>query len=168
MTARKESYLEKLRDPRWQKKRLEILDRDGWACQRCGETTKTLHVHHRLYHEGYDPWDYDQHELLTLCEDCHEYETLHCAQQGRDLINSLKQRGLLSDDLASIACNIEMGEPWSFHSDIVVDLLAVLFCDPTAMAVASAAVSEYRRNPLAQSKQSASKELAGTRSELAL
>ena len=38
------TYLEKLKDPRWQKKRLEILERDGWKCMACGEKEKTLRV----------------------------------------------------------------------------------------------------------------------------
>lgn len=42
-------YIEKLRDPRWQKKRLQILERDGFACQSCYDTETTLHVHHCTY-----------------------------------------------------------------------------------------------------------------------
>ena len=30
-------YSEKLKDPRWQKKRLEILERDNFRCQYCGD-----------------------------------------------------------------------------------------------------------------------------------
>lgn len=44
----KKSYAEKLRDPRWQKKRLKIFERDGWACQDCRSTTNTLNLHHLL------------------------------------------------------------------------------------------------------------------------
>lgn len=64
------SYADKLRDPRWQRARLEVFGRDGWACRRCGETAKTLHVHHREY-VGADPWDTPPALLETLCEDCH-------------------------------------------------------------------------------------------------
>lgn len=68
----KRTYAEKLRDPRWQKKRLEILERDEWRCRRCGDPTKTLHVHHGYYEPGYEPWDYDSRTMWTLCEECHE------------------------------------------------------------------------------------------------
>lgn len=45
---KKESkYSQLLKDPRWQKKRLEILDRDDWKCTHCEAEHKTLHVHHR-------------------------------------------------------------------------------------------------------------------------
>ena len=60
---------EKLLDPRWQKKRLLILNRDGFACKYCGETKKTLHVHHDSYCG--DPWDTPDEDLITCCKDCH-------------------------------------------------------------------------------------------------
>jgi 5-methylcytosine-specific restriction endonuclease McrA len=66
------TYAEKLRDPRWQKKRLAILERDEFRCRDCCADDKTLHVHHCLYIAGKEPWDYFDEELRTLCEDCHE------------------------------------------------------------------------------------------------
>jgi hypothetical protein len=65
------TYSEKLKDPRWQRKRLEILQRDSFTCQDCGDSESTLHVHHCLYIWGHDPWDYAPGELRTLCETCH-------------------------------------------------------------------------------------------------
>lgn len=69
MAEGKKSYSEKLRDPRWQKKRLEILSRDEWKCKLCGDEKNTLHVHHNEY-EG-EPWDAPSDSLETLCEHCH-------------------------------------------------------------------------------------------------
>jgi hypothetical protein len=66
------TYAEKLRDPRWQKKRLEVLEAAGWACEWCSSSTKTLHVHHGYYRKGASPWDYGQEYLHALCYDCHE------------------------------------------------------------------------------------------------
>ncbi len=66
------TYSEKLRDPRWQRKRLEIMNRDNFECQRCHSATSTLNVHHRAYLKNRDPWDYQDHMLTTLCEPCHE------------------------------------------------------------------------------------------------
>lgn len=65
------SYADKLKDPRWQKKRLEVMERDGFACRDCGEKSKTLHVHHCIYERG-GPWNTTPMYLLTLCHDCHE------------------------------------------------------------------------------------------------
>ena len=65
----KKSYSQKLRDPRWQKRRLEILNRDDFRCQVCGAEDQTLHVHHRRYQS--DPWESPDEDLETLCETCH-------------------------------------------------------------------------------------------------
>lgn len=68
------TYAEKLKDPRWQKKRLHIFNRDGWACTVCKSTTNTLQVHHLRYFKNCDPWEYDDMFLTTLCELCHKAE----------------------------------------------------------------------------------------------
>lgn len=68
------TYGEMLKDPRWQKKRLTILNRDNWMCQHCHSTAKTLHVHHKTYVYGKEPWDYVDENFLTLCAECHESE----------------------------------------------------------------------------------------------
>jgi hypothetical protein len=58
---------------RWQQKRLEILNRDGWKCRSCGAEGEgvTLNVHHAYYERDKDPWDYEDHLLVTWCEYCH-------------------------------------------------------------------------------------------------
>lgn len=66
----KKTYSEKLRDPRWQKKRLEILNRDNFTCLLCQDSDSTLHVHHLSYHGN--PWDAPSDKLQTLCQDCHK------------------------------------------------------------------------------------------------
>jgi len=66
------TYLEKLKDPRWQKKRLEIFNRDEFKCKKCGNTKETLNIHHIKYIKDKEPWDYPNELLTTLCEDCHK------------------------------------------------------------------------------------------------
>lgn len=58
----------------WQRKRLHILNRDNHTCQNCfcDETYRPLHVHHKHYIIGCDPWEYKDSELVTLCEECHD------------------------------------------------------------------------------------------------
>lgn len=70
----KKSYYELLRDPRWQRRRLEIMHRAGFLCESCGTGEETLNVHHKIYRKGAMPWDYADGELACLCEDCHETE----------------------------------------------------------------------------------------------
>jgi hypothetical protein len=69
--SNRKTYAEKLRDPRWQKRRLEILERDGFSCCMCGGNEKELHVHHSIYKRGVEPWEYDDRDLWTLCTECH-------------------------------------------------------------------------------------------------
>lgn len=69
------SYAELLKDPRWQRKRLEILEAAGWKCERCGDSTSSLQVHHRWYSRGAKPWEYERELLAALCENCHEAVT---------------------------------------------------------------------------------------------
>lgn len=72
----KRSYNEVLQDPRWQRKRLSVLERSGWKCEWCGDGTKNLQVHHGYYGrtEGKlrQPWEVPDEVLYTLCVRCHE------------------------------------------------------------------------------------------------
>lgn len=73
----KNTYSEKLLDPRWQKKRLEVLGRDNFACLHCYDDKLTLHVHHLYYCKDREPWDYPLWALVTLCKDCHSGQTIY-------------------------------------------------------------------------------------------
>ncbi len=66
---RQSKSVDRYADPRWQRRRLEILSRDDWKCVACGDATSTLHVHHKVY--GGNLWDSADDELQTLCETCH-------------------------------------------------------------------------------------------------
>lgn len=83
-------YLELLKDPRWQKKRLEIFQRDLWMCAVCHDTQSTLAVHHRLYLPNRLPWDYPDNLLITLCESCHVREGAERTDVERHLIEILR------------------------------------------------------------------------------
>ena len=75
-----EKYAEKLEDPRWKAKRLEILKRDNCTCQWCG-STHNLQVHHHYYVWGREPWEYDDKALITVCRRCHKW--WHSTHQNR-------------------------------------------------------------------------------------
>ena len=79
------SYFEKLRDPRWQRRRLEVMQAAGFECEFCGDKDKTFNVHHKYYERGADPWDYPDAALECLCEQCHESKEL----QRLDLLKEL-------------------------------------------------------------------------------
>lgn len=87
------SYSEKLRDPRWQRRRLEILERDCFTCVECRREDLELHVHHIRYIRGRDPWDYPEELLVTLCAECHD--RIHAGEPlGYEALgNALSKRG---------------------------------------------------------------------------
>jgi hypothetical protein len=85
------SYSDKLKDPKWQQKRLRVFEKAGFRCGRCHVETKMLHVHHAYYEKGVKPWEYPDESLHCLCVDCHEH-----VQQ----ISSLLQREIGTIGLA--------------------------------------------------------------------
>lgn len=102
MTQQKRTeYQQKLLDPRWQKLRLEIFKRDEWQCQVCFDKDSTLHVHHRWYVRGQEPWESPPAQLVTLCENCHENESNSRRENEALLCESLK-RFYYSHDLYQI------------------------------------------------------------------
>lgn len=96
------TYYEKLKDPRWQRLRLSVFERDEFTCQWCYSTDKELQIHHLSY-TG-EPWETPESELLTLCCDCHSrcerfIKDIRKNSFSRDLIWGLKfAADLLSDD----------------------------------------------------------------------
>lgn len=81
------SYQDLLRHPKWQKKRLQILERDDFTCQYCGDKETELQIHHLKYYKN--PWDAKDEHLLTLCKDCHHLTTFN---KGLNVIAVSKQK----------------------------------------------------------------------------
>lgn len=92
------SYLEKLKDPRWQKLRLQVFERDDFSCIECGSTKNTLNVHHIDY-KGNNPWETPISLLTTLCESCHEEETVALKKAEKKLIKKLKSIGFMAEHI---------------------------------------------------------------------
>lgn len=108
----KKSYWEKLKDPRWQKKRLEALQAADFACQCCYDSKETLHVHHKQYFKGREPWEYEIDQLAVLCETCHSEH--HQSEDRLNLICSiLDVEGPYSRDSVSslVAGFVGRGKP---------------------------------------------------------
>jgi hypothetical protein len=66
------TYGDKLKNPKWQKKRLKKLEEQDFTCEACDTKDDTLHVHHLKYKVGAEPWEYENSELAVLCEGCHK------------------------------------------------------------------------------------------------
>jgi len=94
------TYFEMLRDPRWQKKRLEIMGRDHFKCRLCGDGETTLNVHHLSYEKGAAPWDYPDAFLITACQPCHE--EMHALKVGDRIVQALIDGGASLVDLYGV------------------------------------------------------------------
>lgn len=68
---RKDSYAQKLKDPRWKSLRRQVLELHGHRCLLCGK--KAWQVHHQFYVRGKEPWEYDIEDLTPLCGPCHSF-----------------------------------------------------------------------------------------------
>lgn len=88
------NYSEKLRHPKWQEKRLSILNRDNFTCRECSCNDKNIQVHHIAY-LNVDPWDIPDNLLISLCETCHSNEEFMLKNMA-DIKKNLKLCGLMS------------------------------------------------------------------------
>ena len=99
------NYQSKLKDPRWQRKRLEIMQRAEFTCECCGRKDDTLHVHHLLYDRSGNPWDVDDEYLECLCEICHavreEDDSMRCfmirTRRTKDVVTEEMRRDYLAE-----------------------------------------------------------------------
>lgn len=68
------TYAQRLKDPRWQKKRLELLNKAHWTCEECKavEPADGLQIYHVFYMLGKLPWEHDDRIMMVLCDGCHK------------------------------------------------------------------------------------------------
>ena len=121
------NYFEKLQDPRWQKKRLEAMQAANFSCASCGNETVTLHVHHKQYFKGREPWEYDVEQLEVLCKDCHAWA--HDEEDQLKIACSYVQStGSKSRDTVASLINGVVGRPMEFSPDPEAHLVGELIC----------------------------------------
>ena len=77
-----------IRSRLWWNIRQLVLERDGRCCQVCGSPSKT--IHHIDYTKIIMLGQGDQHELITLCEPCHNFvEQDKRINEKKSLLNKL-------------------------------------------------------------------------------
>lgn len=79
-SMKKSEYSNHWKDPRWQKFRLKVLEKDGFKCTQCDDDKSPLNAHHLYYISKRKPWEYPIASVLTFCESCHEDNHKHPAQ----------------------------------------------------------------------------------------
>lgn len=83
------TYQKKLIHPKWQQKRLEIINRDNCTCRFCSDKNTQLDVHHKYYKPGAEPWEYDSSALVSVCRPCHQCIT-YLVEKGHEPLLSVK------------------------------------------------------------------------------
>lgn len=140
------AYSKKLLDPRWQKKRLEIMQRDNFSCTCCGDKETTLHVHHKCYKTNYEPWDIEDEHLITLCEDCHKLEEEQLKEYSSLFIQSFRESEFMADDLRELAWGVNNVTLTDTRSYLVAEAYSFAFISTNIQKLLLHLVSEYKRN----------------------
>ena len=91
------TYNDKLKDPRWQRKRLEIFHRDNFTCVICKDESTSLCVHHIAYLPNVEPWDQPIYLMVTECEDCHSSELYYPPEVKISRLKNIMLRIILEE-----------------------------------------------------------------------
>jgi hypothetical protein len=136
------SYSEKLKDQRWQRKRLQLLEEANWKCQRArceslNPEKDSLHIHHKFYLRNTDPWDYPEHAYYVVCEKCHaivqhRMEISHEALALEDMLAwATYMLGIFPESIRSLIskslCQQVVAAAQSSHTEFHPEVLEELF-----------------------------------------
>jgi len=103
----KTPYQRKLAHPLWQKKRLEVMQRDGFKCTNCQSTEDELHIHHLYYLPNTLPQDYPLTAYTTFCNTCHEIEEAKMKLIEAAFCNRAQIAGLMSNHFVYLIETLE-------------------------------------------------------------
>lgn len=102
------TYSEKLKSPLWQRRRLEIMKRDDFTCQLCGDKETKLNVHHKVYRKC-EVWDYSDDELITYCQICHLIvENFKDSEENPTILFIEKDQSIYDSNKISIFCVLDI------------------------------------------------------------
>lgn len=96
------TYRKRLSDPRWQRKRLEIFQRDNFTCRKCNSAEKELHVHHVAYDNKYEIWAQPDYTYATLCFECHYNEEARLKEMPERIMKVFRLAGITGKELSDI------------------------------------------------------------------
>lgn len=105
-------YKEKLKDPRWQKRRLKILERDNWKCSYCKDDKTQLQIHHTKYNG--EPWEVSDDLLITLCYHCHEIIEAFKKSKTNHKIEKINKRNFNDTSLVLVKHGKNIGSMWHY------------------------------------------------------
>lgn len=81
---KKKDFRKQYLSKEWYELSKKIKARDKNTCQMCGRNDRPVSVHHLIYHEGHKVWEYNDEELICICDRCHEI----VSENSKDLYNN--------------------------------------------------------------------------------
>lgn len=90
------TYQDQIKSPKWQKKRLSIMENYDFKCANCGSAESQLHVHHLVYKKNKKIWDYENSDLRCYCDKCHKLT--------HKLTDEILQASAALESCTTIAC----------------------------------------------------------------
>jgi 5-methylcytosine-specific restriction endonuclease McrA len=100
----KYNYTAQLTHPLWKKRRLEIIEKSGKKCSRCG-SKEHLQVHHKEYQKGKLAWEYEDDLLECLCGSCHKLHHKDDIKKDKDIDLWIKNNSLTKEESKKISQN---------------------------------------------------------------
>lgn len=126
MLTKKEEYQLKLKDPRWVKLSLAIRQRDMFKCTYCF-SPDNLQVHHLVYIG--EPWECPTNFLVTLCDSCHEKESVERKLHEKALLQVLSMCGYSYYNIRAISEGFANCKKVN-HIDNIADTLKWVLTNP--------------------------------------
>ena len=125
----KKSYSELLKHPKWQKKRLEILNRDNFTCVYCGDKETELHVNHLKYTGK--PHEAPNEDLETVCKNCHSIFHLEKKYKIHKIQKYLQSNG----DIICVVNNDIGTDIYSIENNICKWVIGFLYNSPALKTI---------------------------------
>jgi len=88
-------YADQLKTKEWAIVRRIIICRDNNKCRLCNSSTNLV-VHHKVYIKNRMAWEYEEVDLITLCDICHKsfHKIKTVEEQNEKSIQDAMQNGL--------------------------------------------------------------------------
>jgi len=109
----KNSFAAQYKTEEWRNFSREVKSARGKFCQSCRRQDVILHAHHSFYVPGRKLWEYEQQDMVVLCEGCHR--ELHAElQKFRKFVFTKMNATVASTINGALAVALDQYDPLVF------------------------------------------------------